>query len=166
MTRIIPFCLFLFLAVPLSAYAPTAGRQRTPAKARTSGPFDPTRDAARDLDRAIAQAKSSGKRVLVDVGGNWCSWCHEMERFIEAHPDLEALRDRYFVTVKVNWSPENQNTAVLSKFPRIPAYPHLFVLDSDGRLLQSQDTSKIEDGKSSYDLAKFTAFFEKWGPTT
>jgi thiol:disulfide interchange protein len=98
------------------------------------------------------------------VGGNWCSWCREMERYFEAHPDLRELRDSNYVTVKVNWSPENENKAVLSKYPAIKGYPHLFVLGPDGKLLQSQNTSRIEDGKSSYDLQKFTAFLKQWAP--
>ncbi len=156
--------LSLTVILAIAAVAPLnacGGSQR--AAVRSAGPFDPTRDAARDVSAAIAEAARTGKRVLVDVGGNWCGWCLQMERFFAAHPDLAALRDRYFVTVKVNWSPENTNEAVLSKYPRIPAYPHLFVLDASGRLLQSQATSPLEDGKSSYDLQKFTAFLQKWG---
>ncbi len=143
-------------AVPVTA----CGGQRPPSS--PAGPFDPTRDAASDLSAAIAEASRTGKRVLVDVGGNWCSWCLRMERFVEAHPDLAALRDKYFVTVKVNYSAENTNRALLSKYPAIPGYPHLFVLDGSGRLLQSQDTSALEDGKT-YSLQKFPAFLKKWG---
>ncbi len=144
-------------AVPAVA---RGGGQRLPSG--LAGPFDPTRDAARDLSAAIEEASRTGKRVLVDVGGNWCGWCLNMERFFAAHPDLAALRDKYFVTVKVNWSPENTNRALLSHYPPIPGYPHLFVLDGGGRLLHSQDTSALEDGKT-YSLQKFTAFLNKWG---
>ena len=126
--------------------------------------FDPGRDAAKDIEQAVAEAARTGKRVLVDVGGNWCSWCHEMERFIDAHADLRALRDRNFVTVKVNYSPENKNEAILSKYPKIPGYPHLFILDGKGALLHSQDTSKLADGRKSSDLDKFTAFLTEWAP--
>jgi thiol:disulfide interchange protein len=126
--------------------------------------FDPGRDAAKDIEQAVAEAGRTGKRVLVDVGGNWCVWCREMESFLETHDDLRSLRDRYFVTVKVNWSPENKNEAVLSKYPKIPGYPHFFVLDGTGRLLHSQNTGELEDGKKSYDLEKFTAFLKEWAP--
>ncbi len=163
--RVTLACLVVLLALPPCGCTQIADRQGAAAKA-SAGPFDPTRDAAKDLQNAIARAKSEGKRVLVDVGGNWCGWCREMERFIDSHPDLKTLRAKHFVTVKVNWSPENQNRAVLSKYPKVDGYPHLFVLDADGNLLQSQDTSAIEDGKKSYDLAKFTAFLERWRPTT
>jgi len=38
------------------------------------------------------------------------------------------------------------------------------VLDKNGSLLQSEDTSKLEDGKRSYNLEKFTAFLQEWVP--
>ena len=155
--------MILLLAAPLAAQTQQGTVQSTKPAAKPNI-FDPTRDAAKDIELAIADAAKSGKRVLVDVGGNWCSWCHEMERYFEEHADLRALRDKNYITVKVNWSPENKNEAVLSKYPKISGYPHLFVLDEKGALLQSQDTGKLEDGKKSYDLDKFTTFLKEWAP--
>jgi thiol:disulfide interchange protein len=125
--------------------------------------FDPKRDAANDVATAVQLAKAQGKRVLVDVGGEWCSWCHIMDRLFAADEELRALRDVHYVWVKVNWSRENPNEAVLSRWPKISGYPHLFVLDAKGTLLHSQDTSLLEEGKG-YDKAKFVAFLRKWAP--
>jgi len=125
--------------------------------------FDPTRDAARDVGSALAAAKTQNKRVLVDVGGEWCPWCHILDRFVDANADVRALRDANYVWVKVNWSKENKNEALLSRWPAIRGYPHLFVLDADGRLLHSQDTDALEAGKD-YDKAKFVEFLRKWSP--
>lgn len=123
--------------------------------------FDPGRDAAKDVASAIALAKEQGKRVMVDVGGEWCPWCHIMDRFIDANADVTSLVDARYVWVKVNYSKENKNEALLSRWPKVAGYPHLFVLDADGKLLRSQDTSALEAGKS-YDKAKFVAFLQKW----
>lgn len=125
--------------------------------------FDPARDAAADVAAAAAQAKREGKRVLVDVGGEWCSWCHIMDRFFAADAEARALRERAFVMVKVNYSPANRNEAFLARWPRIEGYPHLFVLAPDGTLLHSQDTGELEAGKG-YDRAKFLAFLRAWAP--
>ncbi len=123
--------------------------------------FDPTRDAAMDVAAAAALAKAQGKRVLVDVGGEWCAWCHILDRFITANRDVKTLVDANYVWVKVNWSRENKNEALLSKWPSIRGYPHLFVLDGDGRLVHSQETDVLESG-NDYDKLRFSDFLRKW----
>ena len=100
--------------------------------------YDPKRDAAQDIRDAAAEAKRTNRRVLLEVGGEWCSWCHHMDDFFTANSDLTSLRDKSFVTVKINFSEENPNKGVLAQYPAIAGYPHLFVLDSDGGLVHSQ----------------------------
>ena len=123
--------------------------------------FEPSRDASRDLDAALQMARATKRRVLVEVGGEWCVWCHIMDRFFAANPDLKALRDARFVWLKVNYSKENSNEALLARWPKVAGYPHLFVIDSDGRVLHSQDTSALEAGKT-YDPAAFRTFLTDW----
>ena len=123
--------------------------------------FDPARDPAKDVAAAAAQAKAQNKRVLVDVGGEWCVWCHLMDDFVAANADVRALLDANYVMVKVNWSRENKNEAFLGQLPKIKGYPHLFVLDGEGKLVHSQDTDVLEQGRG-YDKAKFLAFLTKW----
>ena len=125
--------------------------------------FDPARNAANDLDAALQLARATRRNVLVEIGGEWCTWCHIMDRFFAADTELKQLRDANFVWLKVNYSRENANEALLSRWPKVAGYPHLFVLDGDGRMLQSQDTSLLEAGKT-YDAAKFRAFLAAWSP--
>jgi thiol:disulfide interchange protein len=142
----------LLLAVPLAAPA-----QLLPKT------FDPARDAAKDLETAQSIARSSGRRVLVNVGGEWCPWCHVMDRFFAGNEEMRRLRDRNYVWVKVNYSKDSPNQKVLLRWPKVAGYPHLFVLDADGRLLHSQDTSALEAGKD-YDAVAFRDFLVKWAP--
>ena len=123
--------------------------------------YDPKRDAAQDFQDAIAEAKRSGKRILLEVGGEWCVWCHRMDHYFEDNPKLLELREQHFITVKINFSPENENKKLLSAYPEIPGYPHIFVLDTDGKLLHSKNTGELESGKS-YNLEKFTTFLQQW----
>ena len=127
--------------------------------------YDPKRDAAQDIRAAAAEAKRSNRRVLLEVGGEWCSWCHHLDDFFQAHPDLTGLRDKSFVTLKINFSEENPNKEVLGQYPAIDGYPHLFVLASDGTLVHSQDTGALEEGKS-YNLDRFTTFLSYWAWAT
>jgi len=123
--------------------------------------YDPGRSAEQDLRNAITEAQRTGKRILLEVGGEWCSWCHIMDKFFDQNPNLTKLRDTNYVTVKINFSKENENGKFLGQYPKIPGYPHLFVLESNGKLLHSQFTGDLEQGQS-YNLQKFTKFLEAW----
>jgi thiol:disulfide interchange protein len=125
--------------------------------------FDPARDAARDLQTALQMARATRRRVLAEVGGEWCTWCHIMDRFFTANPDLAKIRDANFIVLRINFSKENKNEAFLARWPKVAGYPHLFVLDANGRLLHSQDTSALEATKD-YDPAAFRKFLVDWAP--
>jgi thiol:disulfide interchange protein len=125
--------------------------------------YDPAGNAEQDIKAAVAEAGRTGKRVLVEVGGEWCIWCHIMDAYFEKNPELLSFREKNFVMVKVNYSEENKNEAVLSRYPAVAGYPHIFVLESDGTLLHSQDTGELEEGKS-YNLTKFMDFLKHWAP--
>ncbi len=127
----------------------------------TAAKFDPGRDPVRDLDAAIADATATQRRIILDVGGEWCSWCHILDRFVDGHEDVSAAIARDYVWLKINFSPENENTAFLSRYPKISGYPHLFVLESDGTLLHSQDTVLLEEGQS-YNAGKVREFLARW----
>ncbi len=138
-----------------------AGGSQTPYTPVTV--YDPARDPEQDLRDAQTEAGRSGKRILLDVGGEWCSWCHRLDTFFEQNTRLLELRNRNFIMLKINVSPGNSNKRFLSHYPTIPGYPHLFVLEANGKLLRSQDTGQLELG-SSYSLARLEAFLTKWSP--
>jgi thiol:disulfide interchange protein len=149
LSRLAVTALFLFLSQFAMA-------QALPVK------FDPARDAAADVATAAAMAKAQHKRVLVDVGGEWCPWCHILDRFVAANADVKKLVDDNYVWVKVNWSPQNKNEALLARWPKVKGYPHLFVLDDAGALLHSQNTDALEAG-DTYDKDKMLAFLRQFG---
>jgi thiol:disulfide interchange protein len=126
-------------------------------------PFDPSRDAAKDVREAVAQAPAAGRRILLDVGGQWCIWCRRMDTLFATNADLRRFREANYLTVKVNYSKENKNEALLSKYPGIVGYPHIFVLEKDGTLLHSQDTGLLEKGRE-YDPERVMEFLKKWSP--
>lgn len=134
-----------------------------PAPPSSAGPddyssvYDYKRDPAKDLEKAKADAAKAHKRILVEVGGNWCSWCGVMDRFFTEHTNLRQLRDSNFVLLKVNMSPLNENVAFLSQYPQIPGYPWIFVLDADGKLITSENTDALE-ASGGYSEKRFSDF--------
>lgn len=135
----------------------SAGADELPKK------FDPQRDPAKDLSIAVKTAGESGKNIIMDIGGNWCIWCRIMDKWIEENSDVKDYLHAHYILLKVNFSPENENEEFLSRFPKIQGYPHIFVLSHEGKLLHSQDTGLLEDGKS-YDREKFLNFLKEWSP--
>jgi thiol:disulfide interchange protein len=125
--------------------------------------YDPGRDAAGDVRLAVAEAHRSGKRILLDIGGEWCIWCRRLDTFFLKNSDAAELLRNNFILVKINVSKENENEKLLSAYPPVAGYPHLFVLDADGSLLRSQDTGALESGKG-HDHDKVMAFLERWRP--
>ena len=154
---------YMTLIILLASQAALAQRRHRTTHARyiSVTAYDPKRDTAQDISEAIKQAQRTNKNILLEVGGEWCSWCHRLDNFFQAHPDLVQLRDKNFVTVKINFSEENENKEVLSRYGPIESYPHILVLDADGKLLLSKETGSLESGKT-YDLERLTAFLKKW----
>jgi thiol:disulfide interchange protein len=134
---------------------------RDNASLYTVAKYDPQSDPAKDLAETIRIASEANKRILLQVGGEWCGWCHKFDAYIADHAAvLQAIREN-FVIMKVSYSDDNQNEAFLAKYPSIPGYPHLYVLESDGTLLHSQNTVELEEG-SSYNQAALLAFVDRW----
>jgi hypothetical protein len=100
-----------------------AGPRSVPAK------FDPiARRGARCRGRpAVARAHEEaragrGRRRVVLVVPHHGS-------LLRRESELKALRDERFVWLKVNYSKQNENEALLSRWPKVAGYPHLFVLE-------------------------------------
>lgn len=123
--------------------------------------FDPIRDAFQDGRDAIKLASSTNRRILIELGGDWCKWCHFMDRFLKDNPDVKKELHETFVLLKVNVSEENYNRDFLRVFPRPLGYPHMYVTQSNGKLLHSKDTGQfVVNGK--YSAIKFKEFFMRW----
>jgi thiol:disulfide interchange protein len=125
--------------------------------------FDASRDPEADLAAARAAAAASGKRILLEVGGNWCPWTRRLDGLLETDQQIAATLAKGFVHLRVHRSREKPNDAFLARFPKVAGVPHLFVLDATGKLLHSQDTGQLEAG-DHHDPAKIRAFLASWSP--
>ena len=41
--------------------------------------YDPARDPFSDGRAALRLAMETRRKVLIEVGGDWCSWCHVLD---------------------------------------------------------------------------------------
>ena len=141
----------------------TAKEESTPLSdiKRSKIGYNVDADPAKDLQEAVSRARLSGKKILLEVGGEWCKWCHILENFLHENKDIDYAWHQAFEIVRINYSEENKNEEFLEAYPKVNGYPHFFVLDASGKLLHSQNTADLESEKS-YDTEKFHAFINKW----
>lgn len=123
--------------------------------------YDPSRDALQDARDAIKLAKATNRRILIEVGGDWCKWCHILDRFLNNNTEIKKQLHQTFVLLKVNVSDENRNSEFLKAFPRVKGYPHMFVAENDGKILSSNDIGEFYE-KGSYSIKRFKTFFKQW----
>jgi thioredoxin-related protein len=147
----------------LSAVLWTAAAFGAPPKNLPPAGYDETRDPAADLRAAVAKATKENKRILIEVGGEWCGYCRLLNKTMHDDARITRRLDDSFILLKVNFSPDMTNEAFLSQYPAIRSYPHLFVLDSDGTLLLSHNPDSLMNG-DKYAPDKILAFLEKWAP--
>lgn len=128
--------------------------------------YNPNADAARDIEAAIKKAKAEHKYVLLQGGGNWCSWCIEFARFAKADHTVDSVINASFVWYHLNYSKENENKAIFAKYGYAQrfGFPVFIILNEKGERIHTQNSEYLEDGKKSYNSGKVQAFLEMWSP--
>ena len=124
------------------------------------------------IDQAIKQAKADGKYVICQVGGNWCPWCLRFADFITKDAEIAKLVKDNFVYIHVDYSPKSfkedparkeRSEKMMKRLgnPGRFGYPVFVVLDGKGKVLHTQDSSFLEEGKG-YSKDKVVRFFKNW----
>jgi len=125
--------------------------------------YDPALDGMKQIQAAVADAKSSGKHVMIQYGGNWCSWCIRFDAFSKADTAISKVIADNFIPVKLNYSPENKNEAS-NEFLGNPArfgFPVFIIINGKGDVLHIQDSALLEEGQG-YSQKKVLGFLRNW----
>lgn len=125
------------------------------------------------IDQAVVKAKSEGKFVICQVGGNWCIWCLRFADFISNDTAISKVINENFEYIHVNYNPrksggeaqQQQAAALMKRLNNCGrfGFPVFVVLDNDGKVLHIQDSSFLEEGQG-YHQEKVLRFFKNWTP--
>lgn len=66
--------------------------------------YDTSADPFVQLAAAKIEATRAHKNILLDVGGEWCKWCHRLDSLFRSNDDLAAFVKELYVPVKINMS--------------------------------------------------------------
>ncbi len=125
--------------------------------------YNPQADAQAQIKSAVETAKKEDKNVFIQIGGNWCSWCHLFNDFIHKDQRIDSLIRKNYVIIHINYSKENFNKPVLASlgYPQRFGFPVFVILDQNGKEIHIQDSSLLEEGHG-YNKEKVFDFFKNW----
>lgn len=114
-------------------------------------PYSDTADADRAVAAARARAAKSGKRLLIDLGGNWCLDCRILAGTIEL-PELRGFVAKNFEVVTVDIGRFDKNLQIPAHYgitSRLQGVPALLIVDAKSdRLLNKGRESALADARS------------------
>ena len=124
-------------------------------------------------NQSVGKAKSEGKFVVCQVGGNWCPWCLRFADFITNDTTISKVISDNFVYAHVNYNPRKsvgeakaqQAAALMKRLDNCGrfGFPVFVVLDEEGKVIHIQDSSFLEEGLG-YNQEKVLRFFKNWTP--
>lgn len=112
-------------------------------------PYDEEADADKDLAAAMARAKESGKRVLIDLGGDWCPDCRILAAVMDL-PDVKPFLAAHFEKVIIDVGRFNKNLHIPQSFgiEKLRGVPSILVVEPDGTLVNKTDSAELADARS------------------
>lgn len=115
------------------------------------------------LEEALFKASKENKNILIQAGGNWCSWCRLFYKFSNENKTVDSILKADYVVVHINYSKENKNEKFFKEYknPGRFGYPSFLVLNANGDLLHIQDSGYLEEDKG-YSEEKVSRFLLLW----
>ena len=155
-------------AVPTPEPVPPPIREASPEDRFSTIAYDPTEDAASELEFRLKDVATSGKNLLIIMGGNWCHDSAALANLIDSPRFVGMITQKYevlFVDVGVPQTGNGRNLDIAKRFgiKKIKGTPTLLVVSPQGKLLNSKKdaaswrnaASRDEDDVYRY-FAEFT----------
>ena len=166
--RIAPAALAVFLALSLHASAATAPRVSISSLSELDvpdAPFAQNANADAEVDAAFARARRDGKRVMIDMGGNWCADCRILAGLMEL-PEIHAFLTSHYELVSVDVGRFNKNLDIPARFgitTRLEGVPAIIVATPAGQIVNPGHVSAIEDARHMTPQA-LADWLAQWAP--
>ena len=88
----------------------------------------------------MAEAKRTGKKVMIDVYTDWCGWCKKMDKDTYADGSIAEYLDKKYVAIKLNaesstklqYQGKAYTEQELAAAFGISGYPSIIFLGKDG----------------------------------
>ncbi|HEY0266555.1 MAG TPA: thioredoxin family protein [Rhizomicrobium sp.] len=112
-------------------------------------PYDEQANADAQVADAFARAKKSHKRVLIDLGGNWCGDCIVLANFVRL-PEMRRFVEAHYEEVGVDVGRFDKNLQIPARFgftKRLEGVPALLIATPDGKLVNGDNVFATADAR-------------------
>ena len=99
-----------------------------------------------DTDKAFAEAKSSGKRILLDFYADWCAACRELEEKTWVAQEFVNLSSDW-IYLKLDLTRMTPDLKVLQEFYQVRGMPTVIFFNSEG-----VETGRFSGFKTAQDV--------------
>lgn len=113
--------------------------------------------AQKVVEKAIADARSQHKVVLLIFGASWCSWCHVLDAFMKTEGAAAVFQSDFVVVnldVQEDASHADLDTpggdALMNRYGGSESLPFLVMLDGSGQLIANSDRTGKPDSNIGY----------------
>ncbi|MBW7887276.1 MAG: DUF255 domain-containing protein [Bacteroidetes bacterium] len=102
---------------------------------------NPQKASWQTFNTGMQKAKTSGKKILIDVYADWCSWCKKMDAVTYADKKVQDYLNKNFVIIKLNaeasekiqYSGQTISPMEFSQGMGINGYPATLFMTSSGQ---------------------------------
>ena len=127
----------------------------------TTAPYDEAADANAVVAAAFARAKKSHKRVLLDLGGNWCPDCIILANLMRM-PGMKDFMAKHYEFASVDVGRFDKNLQIPARFgytERLKGVPTVLVATPDGKLVNDGHVFALSDARhmTPQSLAEYLA---------
>lgn len=110
-------------------------------------PYNEDLNANAAVSAALKDARTDHKRVLIDLGGNWCPDCIVLSNIMRL-PNVAPFIAAHYDVVEVDVGRINRNLQIPARFgitKRPEGVPSVLIVDANGKLLNQGHTEALAD---------------------
>jgi len=128
--------------------------------------YDVKADGEQQIAVAVAQAGRERKRVLLDLGANWCADSQALFQLFNTNPEIRRVIEDYYVFEMIDVNQRGlgaRNAKVVARFgdPIATGIPVLLILDANGVLLNNDPAERLPDSAHNHPTMVL-AYLRKW----
>jgi thiol-disulfide isomerase/thioredoxin len=112
-------------------------------------PYDEQANPDAAVAAAFDRAKKTHKRVLIDLGGNWCPDCIVLANFMQL-PEMRRFVEKHFEEVSVDVGRFDKNLQIPARFgfnTRLKGVPTVIIATPDGKMVNGDDVFATSDAR-------------------